>query len=240
MIKMMICDDDCNYLESMKEKVNEICESYGRDVEIYTYDSGKKVIDILCKKREQFNVLFLDIDMPDKSGLQVADAIRECKVDVTIIFISAHERYVFESLEFAPFRYIRKNLTDQELPSAIRAILRKIDSNQSRTTVVKYQDGRYAIKHSDIMFYKVKGHNIEIFLNNDKVLVVRKTVKRFFDEMRDKKFIKIYSGCVVNVQYIQGLEKDEVILDNGRRLLASHGRIKDIKVAFMDYWRKQI
>lgn len=48
--------------------------------------------------------------MPDVSGLEVAKKLRQKHLDIILIFISAYEQYVFESIEYNPFRYIRKRI----------------------------------------------------------------------------------------------------------------------------------
>lgn len=240
MIRIGICDDNSESLTFLKNKINDFCRFSEREAEIYTCNSGQKIIELLCKRKEQFDVLFLDVDMPDKTGFDVAAAIRENNIEVILVFVSAYEKFVFESIKFTPFRYIRKGYLEEELPSAMTAVFRKIDSNRERNTFVKTQYGSYALKHSDIIYFRVNDHNVDIYLINEKVVSVRSSVKKFYEKINDERFIKIHSGCVVNVQYINGVEKDEVTLDNGKVLLASQRKMKDVKFAFMNYWRKQL
>ena len=56
-------------------------------------------MDLIYNDKEDFDILFLDIDMPDISGLEVAKKLREKGSDIILIFISAHEQYVFDSIE---------------------------------------------------------------------------------------------------------------------------------------------
>lgn len=68
-------------------------------------------------------------------------------------------------------------------------------------------------------------------------LLTWKTIKELLKEMNDEKFIKLHSGCVVNVKYISEFSSYDVTLDNGERLIVSRRRIKDVKEELLKYWR---
>lgn len=109
MFKISICDDNNSFLEFLKEYVYSISRNLKYPVEVYTYNKGIDVVKLICDKKEDFDILLLDIDMPDINGLKVAKSIREINSDLLLIFVSSHEQYVFESIEYAPFRFIRKS-----------------------------------------------------------------------------------------------------------------------------------
>ena len=114
-INIAICDDEQKSLQMIQKELYHIADKLKIEIETYAYKEGKKVLDLIYNEKEDFDVLFLDIDMPDVSGLEVAKKLRQKHLDIILIFISAHEQYVFESIEYNPFRYIRKNRIEKEL-----------------------------------------------------------------------------------------------------------------------------
>ncbi len=235
-INIAICDDEKNIINSLSERIIDISKRLNYLSEVYTYTSGKQVIDLICNKKEDLDILLLDIDMPEVSGLEVAKKIRESHSDIILIFISSHEQYVFESIEYNPFRYIRKNRIEKELPIALRAAYSRIEENLDEYMVAKTEDSEVKIKYSDIMYFEKVARKVEIHLSNGKVFAIRKTIKELYEELKDSNFIKIHSGSIVNAKYIDEFSNYDITLDNGERLIMSRRQLKEVKTILMKYW----
>lgn len=236
-INIAICDDENIALEKIKNAVLDIANAKNVKVDIFTYSDARRAVDVLCSKEEHFDVLLLDIDMPKLSGLEVAKIVRKHRENLILIFISAHEQYVFESIEYSPFRYIRKNKVSEELPLAMKAVFTRLENEKDRNIIVKTDDGERILYYSQIMYYEIENRRLNIHLSNGKILLIWKTIKELIEEMNDENFIKLHSGCVVNVKYISAFSNYDVTLDNAERLIVSRRRIKDVKEKLLKYWR---
>lgn len=235
-INIAICDDEQKSLDTIEEKLYKASEKLNIKIETYIYNDGNKVLDLIYNEKEDFDILFLDIDMPNISGLEVARKLREKKTDVILIFISAHEQYVFDSIEYNPFRYIRKSRIDKELLLALRAAYSRIAEMQDYYIAVKTEESEVRVKHSDIMYFETIARKVGIHLNNGEVLIVRKTIKELNEELNDEHLIRIHSGCVANVKYIDKFSNYDITLDNGEKLIVSRTRVKNVKSTLMNYW----
>ena len=127
MINIALCDDEQEFLDRMQNELHQLADKLDFTIETYLYTDGNKVVDLIDRDQENFHILFLDIDMQGISGLEVARKIREKGSDIILIFVSAHEQYVFDSIEYNPFRYIRKRRIEKELPLALRAACARIE-----------------------------------------------------------------------------------------------------------------
>ena len=108
-MRIAICDDDNEMLGRLKKDVIEIFGILKVNIEIFSFSDGKELLRTIQNDDENFDLFLLDIDMPDVSGLEIAQMLREMSVNLIIIFISAYDNYVFDSIEYSPFRYIRKS-----------------------------------------------------------------------------------------------------------------------------------
>lgn len=118
-MRIAICDDDNEMLGRLKKDVIEIFGILKVNIEIFSFSDGKELLRTIQNDDENFDLFLLDIDMPDVSGLEIAQMLREMSVNLIIIFISAYDNYVFDSIEYSPFRYIRKSRIKEELPLAL-------------------------------------------------------------------------------------------------------------------------
>ena len=239
-INIAVCDDDRNFLDVIQKELYKIAEKMNIDIEIYSYTDGNNVVHLISDNKEDFDILFLDIDMPNTSGMEVAKKIRDNEAEIMLVFVSAHEQYVFESIEYSPFRYIRKSRIDRELFLAMKAAYACLEKTRENYIFVKTEESEVRIKYSDIMYFETVSRKIGIFLSNGEVLVVRKTIKELFKELSNESFVRIHSGCVANLKYIERFSTSNITLDNGKILPVSRGRGKNIKIALMNYWGDKV
>ncbi|MBD5089821.1 MAG: response regulator transcription factor [Clostridiales bacterium] len=239
-MRIVICDDEVISVQNIKNKIIDVSKKLKVYPEIITYDSGTQVVEMMCNRKKSFHIVLLDIELPDISGLEVARQIREADSDIILIFISAYEQYVFDSIEYKPFRYIRKERMEQELPLALKAAYLYVEQNKNKFIIVKTDKGEVRIKRSDIMYYETEARKIRLYMNTGNSFFVWKTIKGFYEELCDKNFIRIHSGCVVNTKYISEYSLNEIILDNGKHLAVSRARIKEVKSAILHYWGEKI
>lgn len=239
-MNIVLCDDDLDIIRRLKEETSKIFRELKEVVQIYTFTSGVSLLASIEEDCKNFDVLLLDIDMPGISGLEVAKKLRAKNDDVILIFISSHEKYVFDSLEYGPFRYIRKNRIREELKLALKSACVLYKKSVKKHILIKTDDGEYRIEQSDIYYFEMVKRKLHIHLKDNKVLGIWKTIKDFYREVGDEEFVKIHSGCAVNMKYIKEYSKYDVTIDNGEKLLASRSGIKELKEHLAKYWSERL
>ncbi len=241
-ISIAVCDDEQESLDMIRKELCKAAERLNITIETYPYMDGSEVVDLICNNKEDFDILFLDIDMPNISGLEVAKKIRDAGSDIVLIFISAHEQYVFESIDYNPFKYIRKNKIKEEMEYSLKRAYKRISSENVKNIVVKTQDGEVRLKHTSIMYFEVYARRMSVFTNDNQQrnLVGRKSIKNLYSELNNEDFIQIHSGCIVNVKYIDEYSGHDITLDNGTKLIVSRSRIKEVKEAISSYWSRRV
>ena len=241
-INIAVCDDEEESLEMIQKELLKAADNLNITIEIESFKNGNKVVDLISNNKEHFDILYLDIDMPDISGLKVAKKIRNSNSDIILIFVSAHEQYVFESIEYNPYRYIRKSKMYCEIENSLKAAHKKILSENSGSIILKTEDGEIRLKHSNIMYFEMISRKINIYTNDgqERTIAGRKTMKELFTELENEDFIQIHSGCIVNAKYIYEYSSHDITLDNGTKLIVSRSKIKTVKQTMMRYWRDKL
>lgn len=239
-MNVAICDDDLDIVKKINEEIRNIFRDLKEEVQIYTFTSGIGLVGSVEEDYKNYDIILLDIDMPGISGLDVAKKLRDNNDDVIIVFVSSHEKYVFDSLEYRPFRYIRKNRIMEELKLAIRAACVLYKKNAKKYILIKTDDGEYRIEQSDIYYIEMVKRKLHIHLTDNKVLAIWKSMKDFYKNVENEEFVKIHSGCAVNIKYIREYSKYDVTIDNGEKLLASRSGIKELKENLARYWSERL
>lgn len=125
MIHIGICDDEKGMQKQIYDIVQHELFKYD-DAEYTYYSSGKEVIEAIEADDFYCDLLLLDINMPKTDGLSTAKYIRECQVDVDIIFVTVSQEHVFDGYTFQAFSYLLKPIDRGRLSDEInRYMLQK-------------------------------------------------------------------------------------------------------------------
>ena len=162
MIRIAIVDDEKIILE-------KICQLIERSIDIKTsidiFESSnlffQKVNNILC------DIVFLDIDMPEINGFEIAKTLNNARPDITIIFVSNFEHLVFESFEFHPFRFVRKSCLEKDIECALASYKKEIKRKQD-IYFFKTNEAERSVRIADIMYFESIGHDIFTYVSNQK------------------------------------------------------------------------
>lgn len=221
----LICEDNSLKLEIYKIKFDE-------DINVLWSCLTNKSELLKLIKKEIPDVFILNMDNCENLGFEIVKEIRKKDLDCLIIFISSSDKYIFESFNYNPFRYIIRSRVDTELQSALESAFMLHKTRKRNITVVS--DGViYRIQENEIIYAQVAGRKLSIHLTNNRTLYIWKTLREFIEELKGVNCIKINSGCLVNIQYIKKFIEHEVILKNDEKLLVSRSATKMLKTILL-------
>lgn len=100
--KIVICDDDETFIDLLSEKIEQDFVQRKIVCLIEKYSDSRKLLDNIGAETQLY---FLDIDMPEINGMEIADKILAKNLHSEIIFVSNHEEMVFESFRYKPLRF---------------------------------------------------------------------------------------------------------------------------------------
>lgn len=236
MLTIALLDDEVKFLARSKEVLSSaLLDSRTCDYEyrILTFQNSNDLIKL--SESVFIDVLVLDIHMPEPNGLSVAEHFHNESPDTKIIFLSNYEQYVFYSLRFAPFRFVRKSKTETELPEAVISAV-TIISGANAVLDISDRDNIQKVPLSKILYIeKAKGMNYLKIVCVNETLNYRQNISSIEKQLTDYNFIKINQSMIVNMKYIHRIQKDSVLLQNGEELKIARRSVDQIKDQYFKY-----
>lgn len=239
MINIAICDDET---EIIKQIAGIICcymkeKNYQYHIDEYT--SGK---DILKKqeKLSDYDLIFLDVEMPEINGLEVAVKIREKYAPkVALAYISAYINYAIESYKVKAFRYILK-----ENKMIKRAVYECIDAYITESAYteycyhkkLKYEERDFAVGNiayiesnlHDLIFYVMENDEIKEYIGTGRLDDEENALMKF-------RFIRVHKSFLVNYSYIRDISRLGAELTINRSISIAQPRYNDVRRKFLLY-----
>ena len=236
MIYIAICDDDEEFLKELEEKVLTFFSNQTESCKVITFSSGK---ELLAQDSQTFDLLFLDICMPGLSGLDLANAIRKDPAlkNTSIIFISTIKDYVFDSFQYEPLRYMRKECIADELADALNAFMKHHQNlPQDFQIEIKEKGSARLLPIKNIYYVELSGHYVDFYCI-DQTLHVRDGLATYEKLLSEHGFYRISQSLLVNFVHIRTPKNDSVILDTGKELYISRSCKNQFHSAYMEWER---
>lgn len=229
LVNIVICENDKNDQEFVKDKVVEILDDLDIEYEIKVYNSGD---DLLEGYDKYTDIILLDIQMDGLDGMETARKIREFDDNVEIIFITSFVEYALEGYEVNAYRYLLKPVKDENLRTSLINCLN--DRNfVKRSIVIKEGDTRIKISLKDIMYIEVQGNDITVHTLKD-TYRTKGTMSNFETEINSNMFVRCHKSYLVNLEYIKSIKRYTSILVNDEEVPLSRNKYKEIKDRFFE------
>ncbi len=235
MLRIAVCDDETAMAEKNKAVLETVLKELGVAGKITTYTDSRNLLYDITEDNFHYDLLLSDIEMPEISGMELAEKIKPFLPDIRIIFITSHIEYAIDAFELSIFRYVPKSDIGKRLPSAVRdaVSLINIEADKSYTIQVK---GRFEkIPFRDILYIERDGKNAAIN-TADGVSKVRKSLQAVFDELNSEEFIFIDRGYIVNLIHVMQIKNSTAVLKNGKALPISRSHLQTVKEQINSYW----
>lgn len=229
--QLALCDNEVALHEMICEELESAAMRCKIKIQTRTFTSGQDCIAYMAGGNA-VDVLFLDIDMPDMDGIEVARRIREWDERQLIVFLTDHADYVFDTFEVQPFRFIRKSKMHMELFLALQAVRPVLERRRNRYLTLKTEDGMEQVAVSNIMYTEVLQRHMHFYLNDGREIVENKTMKKLLQELSyDEHFVLLDSGLLLNMEYERAYSQQSVTLKNGMVLPVARTRAKEVRRA---------
>lgn len=233
MIKILLLDDDPIYLEKEKKITENYFAVHGIECRIETCQNGEWFLSGL--KDEMYDLYILDVDMPEKNGLEIAREIRKKYIAPVLIFVTNYTDYAIEAYEVNTFRYIPKKALKEKLPEAFDSLIPVILEKEEHYYIIEKKGQIEKIAYSDIYYLRKEGKYVVISHKNGESRV-RKSLAQVQEELDSREFLLIDKGYVVNLYHVMKIKGYEAYMKDGIRLPVGIAKSASIKRAISEFW----
>lgn len=250
-MKAIIIDDEKRARHLLLSLLTEHCKNISSIFEAQDLVSGVDVI-----KTIKPDLVFLDIEMPNQSGLEILEYFPN-QIDFKIIFVTAYNQYAIEAFKLSAIDYLLKPIDIDELKEAVakseKAIkasnlseqLKKLRKSLKQLSVDKIAleipKGIMFASHNNIIYFEADGMYTNVQLVNGKQKTICKPLKHFVDQLeKNAMFFKCHRSYLINLKYVDELVKDSgdyLLMNNQKRIPISKSKhdqfLEVIKETFM-------
>jgi two-component system LytT family response regulator len=243
-MKAILIDDENGSRESLAKMLEKNCTQVQVVAKCDSMSSGLTAI-----QQHEPELVFLDIEMPNGSGFDLLEKIKD--IDFDVVFITAYDHYAIRAIKFSAVDYLLKPVDPEDLVLAVKRVEEKHSTKKSlgdqyqvllsniksgtklKKVAIPDGDGLVFISLADIIRCDSDGNYTYFILNNGKKIMSSRTLGEYEDMFQGENFFRVHRSHLVNLDHVKKYIKGEggyVVLSDNSQVEVSRRK----KVEFLE------
>lgn len=238
-MRIAICDDEQMFLDLIRGILIKEFKNHSTDCEIITFKTCKDFL--LSHRINNFDIVFLDIIMPEMNGFETAKEIRKISERTYIIFITTESSLVYDSFEFQPFYFVpkgTKKFVEERLALVANKLVIRFSADKQISLPLPYGKN-ILLTPMQIKYLRSSANYTEYILADNSVVKIRQKLDGAMTCLSENLFARIHKSYAVNMKYIKTIDYRSygLLLDDNTFLNISRKYKNNLEEAYCSYLR---
>ena len=233
MLNIAIVEDSLPDVEQINAHINQWGKKEFEEVEVATYNDARSFLGFF---NGQFDIIFLDIMLPDKNGLDVAKSIRKKDETVVIVFTTNMKQYAINGYEVNALDFILKPVNYNRLALLLKKCIARIRQT-SKNIVLRVPGNVYNIDVDYIVFVESRGHSVIYHMKCGQTIKKRMTLREAEQQLPAMQFSRCSVSYLINLKYVRCIEGEDVIVDD-KKIKLTRSKSREFRKSFVEYYSK--
>lgn len=234
LIYISICDDDKKMAEKLRTFILKKFSAHGYRCQFRIYQDKESFYQNY--QEEDPELIFLNMEMPGVTGMQIAEYLKEKRRNRNMILISGNETFDFQYRKYVPLAFIGKDEVMTETGALIEEVLACI---KQKAFIVKMHHKIHRICLEDIMYLDYWKHQILLVAARNQRYQFCGSLKECEQQLCGECFFRVNSGTIVNLDYVKELNSTYIIMEDQKQIVVSREKRKMFREKFINYQRKR-
>lgn len=169
-------------------------------------------VNYIRKNNESIDLIFLDVEMPEMSGIELLDSFSELP---PVILITSKEKYAVKAFEHKVLHYLVKPVDYVKFLNGVHRVFKLFESDKNVKQDYLFIKGNNLLSkvfHKDILYCEALGDYVKVH-TKDKVHVVYSTMKNIEEKLTsNKEFIRIHRSYLINLNFLENFDAETAIV----------------------------
>ena len=234
MIKIAVVEDSDKDFSVLQAYILEFFNSIDRAFSIERFPDA---LVFLENYHADYDIVFMDIELPNKNGMEAAKRMRQLDEHTLLIFVTNMAQYAVNGYEVNAFDFIVKPVRYSVFVTKMRRTLGYLARMEDREVLVKTEEGMARLSASQIEYIEAKAHILIYHLEGGKTILSRDTLKNVEEKLNpDTGFFRCSRCYLINLKHIREVKTTSVKVGDDE-LFISRPRKKEFMATVAKFFR---
>lgn len=225
---ILIVDDDENFCEILKKDLFDFFSEFFEEVNISSYSSDFSSL----KYEKKFKYAFIDIDLPNSNGIEIATNLKGIYPKSTLTFISSHINLIHNSLIAQPFYFVRKSVYKEDISNFFELV--KNQKTDRKVIDLCYDREKIWVFVDEIICVEAQLHKL-IIKTSEKEYNDHRSLKEIINKFPKDTFFRVHKSYIINLDHLISLKNNSLRLVNNDEIMIGRIYRKDFEMFYQRY-----
>ena len=206
LIRIAIVEDEPTERDRIKVYLEEIAQEDQTQFDIEQYSSGMAFV---MRGMKDYDLVLMDIDMPNLNGIETAKALRKVDQSATLIFVTNMAQYAISGYEVNAIDFILKPVNRYSFAIKIKRAISRTPKKNDNAIQIKMDGTIFLVHMYQIMYLEVDGHYV-IFHTTQGDYKEYTTLKLAQKRINSSHFVQCNQSFLINMKYIESVSRESV------------------------------
>ncbi len=232
MLQIAVCEDEKAMGSYLKQLIDKRLAGR-KEYQIEVFEAGWQLLE----SDKKFDIFFLDIDLKDMSGIDMARKLRETSGAV-IIFVTALKEYVFDAFDVQAFQYLLKPVNEEKFFRVLDGAVEECLAGKGGEPLVIRIKGTYrSIMRENIVYAENDARKVVLHLKEEQISYYAKMSE--LEKILGGQFFRCHRGYLVNLNEVKSYDTGSIQLKNGETILMAKQKYSAFVSAYMEFLRRK-
>lgn len=223
-----ICDDEDIFRFQIREAVEDYCEKKKIEYTVREYSSVEEYL----KRMEKADLLLLDMEMEEMSGIHLKEQLEKHGTNVRILFVTSHEEMMSEAFGKNVFGFLSKPVDKEKLKKYMDRMLEDMETY----ITISAADGEKTLLANDILYFQADGKFCYAITYTGKIFC-NQGLSDLEPQLLKMDFIRCHRSILLNLHNVKKVTEN-VTMKNGESVVLARRKKEEVRVAHIKYISK--
>ena len=220
MYRTLVVEDEAQEARHLSDLLTRYGKQHGVEFKVTWHSSAMEMLS----DKGHYDLCLLDIEMPGINGMEAAGLLRTYDETIPIIFVTNLAQYAVRGYSVDALDFVVKPVEYHDFAMRLDRAVRIMTRNVRSTMALPTEDGIAVVSHSDLLFVDMLKHDVCYHLADGRVLRERGTMRATAEKLGKDEFVRVSSGCLVNMGRVTRIGAESVTVADGTELFFSRSQ----------------
>lgn len=232
-LNALICDDEEKYINDIVRYFEKYCFEHKITCQYNCFHSGEDAMS----SEEFYNIAFLDVEIGNVKGLQIAEKLKQKNKNIIIFFITAYEKYIDDAMNLFALRFLKKPLDYTRFYSGLDKAIELINEDIVEF-YIKDSNKIKKIKANQIIYIETLDHKTKV-VTEKQIYYSANLISYWEAQLTHSNFYRVHKSYILNMDYIDEYQRNEVKLINGEIVPIAYRNQSEFRKYFYNQLKKR-